>query len=216
MTEIEVIYLDVDHTLYSDDCGLWSAVTTRIQAYIEKQLGIESAESDALRHRFLKLYGTTLRGLQMEYEVDTEEYLEYVHDVPVEQLLEPDPALRKLLTALRPQVYYFTNAYRPYTERVLKQLGVLDLGFEIIDIQAMQFENKPLPGAYRRALEIAGDPPPASCVLVDDLLANLLPAAQLGMKTVLVSNSSNSTDGADHVISSMTDLFSALPELRLT
>jgi putative hydrolase of the HAD superfamily len=214
MTEIDVLYLDVDHTLYPDSCGLWSAVKARIEGYIENQVGLKGTEGKTLRHRFLQQYGTTLRGLQMEYEVDTEDYLDYVHDVPVEQLLEPDPALRELLLAVRPQIFYFTNAYRPYTERVLKQLGVLDLGFEIIDIRAMEFENKPLPGAYRRALQIAGNPSPDHCAIVDDLPANLLPADALGMETVLVSSQPDSIDGADHIIAKVTDLFTAMPNLR--
>jgi putative hydrolase of the HAD superfamily len=184
----EVLFLDVDDTLYPHSSGLWAAVRGRIQAYIENKIGILPGESEAIRQRFLQQYGTTLRGLQQEFEVEAGDYLKYVHDVPVEQLLEPDPVLRCMLQSLPMQIYYFTNAYRPYIERVLRRLDILDLEFEIIDIMAMEYENKPLPGAYRRALAIAGNPSPSACLLADDRLANLQPAATLGMHTVLVGN----------------------------
>jgi len=214
MTDPQVLFLDVDHTLYDESCGLWAAVRGRIQGYIELKLGLTPADSEALRTRFYRQYGTTLRGLQQEYEVDPQDYLRFVHDVPVDQLLRPDPALRSMLAALAPRTYYFTNAYRPYTERVLERLGLLDLGFEIIDILAMQFENKPLPGAYRRALEIAGEPDPGECVLVDDLPANLIPAAELGMRTVLVGQPRDGLNGRHLTIARITELLDTLPELR--
>lgn len=213
MNEPEVLFLDVDDTLYSRSCGLWATIRGRIQTYIENQMGIPPGESEALRQRFLQQYGTTLRGLQAEYEVEAGDYLKYVHDVPVERLLEPDPELRRMLQSLPLRVYYFTNAYRPYIERVLQRLGILDLEFEIIDILAMEYENKPLPGAYRRALSIAGDPPPASCVLVDDRLANLQPAAKLGMQTVLVGLHEQA-DGRHYMIPHIAELPGVLAGLK--
>ena len=209
-----VLFLDVDDTLYPHSCGLWAAVGDRIQSYLENRVGIPPGESEELRQRFLGMYGTTLRGLQTEFEVDVEEYLGYVHDVPIDQLLEPNPDLHAMLSAVEWSTYYFTNAYRPYTERVLDRLGILSLGFEIIDIRALEFENKPLPGAYRRALAIAGDPSPADCVLVDDRIANLLPAAELGMQTVLVGRNPEGAENSHCVIPDITDLLAVVPGLR--
>ncbi len=214
MSVPSILFLDVDDTLYPHSCGLWAAVGERIQSYLETRVGLPPSESKVLRLRFLGMYGTTLRGLQTELEVDTEDYLDYVHDVPIDQLLKPNPDLHAMLQEVQGKIYYFTNAYRPYTERVLDRLGILDLGFEIIDIRALDFENKPLPGAYRRALAIAGDPSPAGCVLVDDRPANLLPAAELGMQTVLVGQGPEGFENGHHVIPLITDLLTAVPGLR--
>ena len=43
-------------------------------------------EVDILRRNYFEQYGTTLRGLQIHHQVDTDEYLAYVHDLPLEKL----------------------------------------------------------------------------------------------------------------------------------
>ncbi|HOA21581.1 MAG TPA: HAD hydrolase-like protein, partial [Anaerolineaceae bacterium] len=46
---------------------------------------------------------------------------------------------------------------------------------------------KPEQEAYQIALELAGSPDPAAVMMVDDRFENLVTAASLGMRAVLVS-----------------------------
>jgi FMN phosphatase YigB (HAD superfamily) len=72
--------------------------------------------------------------------------------------------------------------------------------------------NKPKQAAYTRALAMAGETDPRACVLADDLPRNLVPAAGMGMTTVLVGPAQQ--DGAaDYRIERITDLTRALPGL---
>ena len=145
-----------------------------------------SGDSDLRRHYF-ETYGTTLRGLQKHHQVDTDDYLAYVHDLPLEEYIQPDPALHALLVSLPQRRFIFTNADAAHARRVMQVLGVADCFERIIDIRAIDFACKPELLAYKRALALAGDPAPQECVLLDDSPTNLAPARQLGFTTVMIN-----------------------------
>ncbi len=67
-------------------------------------------EIPAIRRHYFETYGTTLRGLQKHHQVDTDDYLAYVHDLPLEQYIQPNPALHDLLVSLPQRRFIFTNA----------------------------------------------------------------------------------------------------------
>jgi putative hydrolase of the HAD superfamily len=182
------IFFDLDETLYPPGIGVWEEIGRRINRYLLERIGIPKEEVDILRQKFFIKYGTTLSGLRAEYEVDPQEYLQFVHDIPLDRYLQPDIRLRQLLDALPQRKYIFSNADRPYILRVLSALGISDQFHGIVDIYATVFFCKPMEQAYRIALEAAGSPRPETCLYVDDLPRNLPPASRLGIKTVLVHN----------------------------
>ncbi len=192
---------DLDDTLYSSSTGLWDAIGERIHRYMVERLGLNPAEAPALRHRYFDAFGTTLNGLRHNFNIDPEDYLAFVHDLPLEQYLQPDPALNAMLARLPLTKAIFTNADAPHARRVLERLGVARHFKQIIDIHALAFVNKPEPGAYTRALELLSAQP-AECLFVEDSRRNLLPARALGMLTVLVGGQANSLapDGMDYAI----------------
>jgi putative hydrolase of the HAD superfamily len=193
------LFIDLDDTLYPPRRGIWQEISRRINVYLTDRMGIPAAAVDAERRRLFETYGTTLKGLQHERTVDPQEYFAFVHDIPLDQYLAEDPALREMLSRLPQKKYIFSNADSPYIKRVLAALGVRDLFDGIVDIYATGFSCKPLPAAYQAALRHAGQDTPAECWLVDDLPRNLIPASQLGMTTVLVAPEPRPA-GADHRI----------------
>jgi putative hydrolase of the HAD superfamily len=206
------LFLDLDDTLYPRTSGLWEAVGGRIQSYIEMKLNISTEDASHLRAQYLVQFGTTLNGLMRNHQIDPMEYLEYVHDVQVENLIPPDPELQTMLASITIPRIIFTNAYLDYAMRVLKQLGVSDLIDQIIDILTLDFSNKPDPDAYHRALALAGNPTSATCLLVDDRYPNLSAAAEFGMTTVLVGD--GVVEGkVDYTIEHIHDLTNAVPSL---
>ena len=177
-------------------------------------MGLPEESVDALRAHYLKTYGTTLRGLQHDYQIDADEYLAYVHDLPLNEYIQPDPGLRQMLLSLPLRRLIFTNADSNHARRVLATLELQDCFQGIIDVRAIGFLNKPDPLAYQRALDISGVADPKACVLLDDAAQNTEAARRLGFTTVLV-NQEPHNGVADYQIPFVRDLPNALPGLWL-
>jgi pyrimidine 5'-nucleotidase len=180
------VFFDLDDTLYPGSLGLWEAIRLRMHAYMQNLLGLPDDQLATLREHYLETYGTTLRGLQMNHLVDTEDFLAYVHDLPLRDYLKPDPTLRAMLLSLPKHRWIFTNSDDKHAGRVMEVLGVADCFKGIIDIHSIEFISKPNPQAYRHALRIAGEADPRKCVYLDDAVRNLQPAFDMGFFTVLV------------------------------
>jgi putative hydrolase of the HAD superfamily len=208
------IFFDLDDTLYPVEAGLWEAIRNRMSQYMAERMGLPAEQIDALRKHYLETYGTTLRGLQHNYHIDTDDYLAYVHDLPLEKYIHPDPVVRKMLLDLPLQRWIFTNADSHHAQRVLTVLELEGCFQGVIDVRAIGFLNKPDPKAYQRALEIAGASDPRACVLLDDAARNLEPARQMGFTTVLV-NPTYQNNSAQYHIHSLRELPKVLPELWL-
>lgn len=206
------LFFDLDDTLYPQSNGLWNAIRDRMHAYMAEIVAMPPEEIEALRQHYLVTYGTTLRGLQIHYQVDTDKYLDYVHDLPLDQFIFPDPKLGKLLASLPQRKVIFTNADIHHARRVLAVLQLGDCFEQIIDIRALGFTCKPDPSAYSLALKIAGVTDPQKCILFDDAPRNLAPAQAQGWYTVLVG-ASGADSSACQSISSLHELPHAMPQL---
>jgi len=200
-----VLFFDLDDTLYPNTNGLWEAIRLRMTDYLRDTLGFAPDEIQEIRQSYYENYGTTLRGLQTHHEVDEDDYLAYVHDLPLEEFISPDPRLRSMLESLPQKKWIFTNADADHAKRVLKVLGIEDCFSGIIDVRALDFLCKPDRKAYVRALDLAGEANPENCVLLDDSIRNLTPAHQAGYTTVLVG-STEQNQAADYTIESLKDL----------
>ncbi len=181
----DLIFFDLDDTLYPADSGLWQTMRARIGDYMHERLGIPREDIPRLREKFFREYGTTLRGLQHFYPIDTQDYLAYVHDVPLEKYIQPNPALRAALAALPLERWVLTNADAAHAHRVLRFLGIEDLFHGVVDTLAMHPYCKPQPEGFAIALQQVGRPA-AACILVDDLPTTTRAARALGFYTVLV------------------------------
>ena len=208
---IKYILFDLDDTLYSRETGLMAAIGQRIHQYMQERVGLDPARARDLRRHYLQTYGTTLKGLQVHYNVDTDDYLSYVHDVPLSDYLKPDEALDRVLTEIQAEKIIFTNATTEHARRVLSFLGVEHHFNCIIDLRATNYENKPRPGAYRCALDMLGARP-EECLMVEDSVRNLRPAKELGMVTVLVNGSGG--DGVDFAIDNVTQVGEVVRQIR--
>jgi putative hydrolase of the HAD superfamily len=170
-----------------------------------------------LRRHYYETYGTTMRGLQIHHQIDTDDYLAYVHDLPLHQFLHPDPRLRSLLTSLPQRRWIFTNADANHASRVIDVLGLAGCFDGVIDVRAIRFACKPELVAYQRALEQAGNPSAEESVLLDDSPANLAPAQGLGMTTVWVNHYGRpQPSAAAYSITSLLDLPQVMPGLWQT
>ncbi|MGQ0600237.1 MAG: pyrimidine 5'-nucleotidase [Anaerolineales bacterium] len=181
------LLFDLDETLYGPQTGLWNAIGERILSFMMERLRVTRVEAEALRLRYRKQYGVALNGLMAEYGVDPDDYLAYVHDLPLDQYLQPDVALNGMLARLPLPKAIFTNSDQAHATRVLTRLGIVRHFQKIIDIRALALVNKPKPEAYQRALRLLNTQP-HECVFIDDLPQNLTPAQQLGLITIHVGH----------------------------
>ncbi len=209
MMAFTTFFIDLDDTLYPSSSGLWKAIRQRIDLFVAKKLDLPAGEASALRQGLFREYGTTLRGLQAMYQVDEEEYLNFVHDVPLSSYIGPDPALRAMLLAYPQRKVIFTNAHTAHARRVTMTLGIDDCFERIIDIHAIQPYCKPMPEAFQAAFDLLGVDPRES-VLIDDTLANLVTAKTFGMRTVWITEKPPEP-AADNLIPFLCQLPSVLP-----
>ncbi len=206
------LFFDLDATLYPASNGLWEQIRLRIYKFMLEEIGIPEAEIPATRDKYWTTYGTTLEGLRIHHQVEPDDYLKFVHDLPLKDFLEPDPVLRDLLKTLPQDLWVFTNADRRHADRVLNELGISDLFSGIVDLLALDFLVKPNRKAYQTALKLAGVTDPERCVMFDDLVQNLIPAKELGFFTSLVGEN-DSTNQVDIQLQSIHEMKEKMPQL---
>jgi putative hydrolase of the HAD superfamily len=208
-----LLLFDLDETLYPTNTKLWDAISERMVQYMVDRMDLPADQVHPLRRSYFEKYGTTLRGLQIHHQVDSIEFLEYVHDLPLQEYLNPDPGLRNLLRSLPQRKWICTNANTGHARRVLKALEIDDCFEGIVDICAANFEPKPALSFYLTALTLSGEQDPSVCVLFDDLVRNLEPAKSLGLTTVLVRPGISCDPSANYILSKWQDLPEVFPLL---
>lgn len=178
--------IDLDETLYPSETQVWPEIAARMDRFMHERLHIPWETIPTMRDALYLQYGTTLRGLVNLYQVDEQEFVNFVHDVPVDVLLQPDPELREVLLRYPQRKLIFTNGDRAHATRVLQRLGLENCFDGIVDVLHISPYCKPMPEAFAAALRYAGDPNPRHCVFMDDSPRNLGPARELGIYTIQI------------------------------
>jgi len=193
------LFFDLDDTLYSQSCGLWPAIGKRIDLYIRNNFNIPEDQINSYRINLYKKYGTTLRGLKHIYGINEDDYLDFVHDVPLEDYINYDSRLRNILNSYSQDKWIFTNADDRHAKRVLNVLRISDCFTGIIDIKKISPYCKPQTEAYNIALNIVGLTNPKECVFIDDRDVNLDPAKEIGFYTILIDQNNTSNNHHTHI-----------------
>jgi len=183
---------DLDNTLYPHEADLFALIDVRMGDYIGGLLGVDPAAARAIQKGYFRDHGTTLAGLMAEHAVDPHDFLDFVHDVPMDRL-RPDPRVTDGIARLPGRRLVFTNGDARYAARVLDALGLTGLFETVYDIHRLAYRPKPHPAGYAdmcRTLGIAA----AESLFVEDMARNLIPAKALGMTTVWVNNGSELGD----------------------
>jgi putative hydrolase of the HAD superfamily len=204
------IFFDLDDTLYPPSSGLWEQISLRISHFMQEKLNLPKISIPAIREELYGTYGTTMRGLQARYNINTQDFLSFVHDVPISEILDPDPRIRRIINNCPLKKFIFTNADSIHAQNVLSALNLLDCFDDIIDIQSISPYCKPMPPAYEIACQISGEKYGKKCIMLDDKVENLFTAKQFGFYTILVGGT-GSIRKCDATIQTISDLPQALP-----
>lgn len=179
------VFFDLDDTLYPTSSGLWHAIKERMNLYMSDRMGFDPAEIPQLREKYYLQYGTTLRGLEANHEIDVEDFLYFVHNLPLGDYIQPNPKLCEIITALGTRNLVFTNADAAHAGRVLNALALEDCFEAIVDVNAVAPYCKPMPESFKIAMSMAGENKPGRCVMIDDLPRTTLAAREAGLFSIL-------------------------------
>jgi putative hydrolase of the HAD superfamily len=179
------LFFDLDDTLYPSSTGLWPAIKDRMNLYMIEQLGLPENDVPFLREQYFKMYGTTLRGLEERHNVNKQDFLAYVHDLSLTDYLRPNPMIREVIASLPTRNLIFTNADVSHVRRVLAILELEDLFETVVDVNAVSPYCKPMPESFAIAMDLADEPDPRKCVMIDDLPRTTRAALHVGMASLL-------------------------------
>ena len=207
---IKTLFFDLDDTLYPPTSGIWEAIGVRMEQYMVERVLIPSHSAAKERERLFHTHGTTMRGLVAEYGINDLDFLNYVHDIPINDFLSENVPLRKTLLQYPQRKVIFTNANTGHADRVLTALGIQDLFDQIIDIRSIKPWCKPQSEGFKIAFDLARIDDPTQCVMIDDAKRNLITAHEFGLFTIQVGTQSVE-EPVDAAILTLEELPKVLP-----
>ncbi len=197
--KLTTIFFDLDDTVYPSHTGLWKEIKNRIGLYMHQRMNISQEDVAPLREKYFLQYGTTMRGLQKHHSFNTDDFLAYVHDLPLKDYLTPNLILHDIIASLPTRNLIFTNANFNHADRVLTALGLRDLFETIIDVNMINPFCKPMPESFQVAMKIANESDASKCVMIDDINRNTKGASAVGLFSILYNEKFNDGDANAHL-----------------
>ncbi|KAG6039528.1 hypothetical protein E4U41_002498 [Claviceps citrina] len=185
-----VLFFDIDNCLYSRSTKVQDLMAELIDQYFAKHLELPFDEAVRLHKEYYTNYGLAIEGLVRHHQIDPLAYNTEVDDaLPLQDIIKPDPGLRKLLQDIdksKVKVWLFTNAYVTHAKRVVGLLGVEDMfdGLTFCDYSRTPLICKPHPDMYRKAMKEAGVGDVQDCYFVDDSYLNCTKAKDFGWTAI--------------------------------
>ncbi|WP_020655246.1 pyrimidine 5'-nucleotidase [Massilia niastensis] len=187
---------DLDNTLHDASHAIFPAISANMNVYIARVLGAggvpaSQAVVDAARLGYWKRYGATLLGMIRHHQVQAADFLRETHDIgPLDRMMRAERGLARLLRRLPGRKILLTNAPNHYSTEIVRRLKLHHHFSQHVAIEHMhvhgQLRPKPSKLMLRRLLRRHGVAA-RRCILVEDTLANLKSASQLGLRTVWVT-----------------------------
>lgn len=184
-----VWFFDLDDTLHDASHALAGEIDARMTAYVQRHLGVDVAEADAVRRTYWLRYGATMLGLIRNHGVDPHHFLRETHAIDIPALMRAERGLARVLRRLPGRKVLLTNAPAAYADVVMRGIDLHRHMPARYTIERMRvfgdFRPKPSTSMLRHLL--ARERVPAHrAVLVEDNRANLKAARAVGMLGVLV------------------------------
>ncbi|TFW27494.1 pyrimidine 5'-nucleotidase [Massilia horti] len=187
---------DLDNTLHDASHAIFPAISANMNTYIARVLGdgvtpASQEAVDAARLGYWKRYGATLLGMIRHHQVSAADFLRETHDVGLlADMVKAERGLARLLRRLPGRKILLTNGPTHYSSEVVRHLGLHRHFAHHIAIEDMTVHRhlrpKPSKLMLRRLLRRHQVAAPRA-ILVEDTLANLKAARQLGMRTAWVT-----------------------------
>ncbi len=137
-------------------------------------MSLSAEDANELHQRYYKDYGLAVSGLALHHKIDPLNFnLEVDDALPLDDVITPNPQLRKLLEDIdqsKVKLWLFTNAYITHAQRVVRLLGVEDMfeGVTYCDYSNMPLVCKPHTEMYEKAEMEAGAVSAGDCFFVGE------------------------------------------------
>jgi putative hydrolase of the HAD superfamily len=184
LTHVETWLFDLDNTLYPAESEYMALIEGRMTDFVERETGLPRDEARALQKKYYAEHGTTLAGLMAHHGMEPKAFLDEVHDVSMDRLI-PNLDLRDAIDRLPGRRLIFTNGSLGHAERVLGHLGLSHLFEDVFAIETADYVPKPALATFDKMAKRHAVHPPAAAFF-EDSEKNLVPAARMGMTTILV------------------------------
>ncbi|KAF2450932.1 pyrimidine 5-nucleotidase [Karstenula rhodostoma CBS 690.94] len=220
--EKPVFFFDIDNCLYPKSYKIQHMMSDLIDKYFQDHLALSQEEANDLHLKYYREYGLAIEGLVRHHKVDPLEYNAKVDDaLPLEDIIKPNPELRKLLEDIdtsKVRMWLFTNAYVTHGTKVVKLLEIDDLFEDMTycDYGSDKFYCKPHAEMFDKAMEQAGVKLNENCYFVDDSFINTKAAQERGWHTAHLLDPEDPeppTRAAKHQIRSLEELRDIFPHL---
>lgn len=186
-----IFFFDIDNCLYAKSKKVHDHMARLINTYFVSHLDCPPEEATRLHLQYYKDYGLAIEGLARHHEIDPLDFNREVDDaLPLDDLLAPDPELRKLLLSIdktKVKMWLFTNAHITHGSRVVKILGIDDLfeGITYCDYTERPLVPKPAPAMFDKAERESGCSSSTERYFVDDSWLNCKAAYERGWKNTV-------------------------------
>ncbi|GMI70013.1 XMP-specific phosphatase [Hibiscus trionum] len=219
------LLFDLDDTLYPSNTGIAQGVKKNIDDFLIEKCGFPATKASNVRVELFKTYGSTLAGLRaLGYDIDADDYHDFVHGRLPYDVIKPNPQLRKILRSITQRKIIFTNSDRVHAIKVMKRLGIEDCFDQIICFETLNpnlskskrpdefpVVLKPSTEAMKIALHVSGVDPRRTLFL-DDNVGNISAGKAMGLWTCLVGKTGK-TKEADYAIEEVRKLAEVMPEI---
>jgi len=152
--------------------------------YISNVLNVSKENADKIRMDYWQRYGSTLRGLQINHRIQTNDFLKKTHDLKkIESKIKPVRYIKKIMHSIREDKIVLTNAPKHYADFVLKKIGIFHHFKKIICIEDNFYIPKPNQNVFKSVKKL----PYEKFILIDDNKENLKQAFFCGFITLHLS-----------------------------
>ena len=182
---VETWVFDLDNTLYPHDADLWPQIDRQITSYVCGMFGLDGISARALQKYWYTRYGTTLKALMDEHQINPREFLDWAHNIDRSSLV-PNALLGAAIAALPGRKLILTNGDRSHAHLTMQQLGIHEHFEDVFGIEEAEFTPKPELRTYEKFLA-RHDVDPTRAAMFEDLEKNLRAPHALGMTTVLIT-----------------------------
>ena len=149
---VESWIFDLDNTLYPAGSPVWPQIDARITAFIAGMFGVDGLSARALQKYYYQRYGTTLRGLMIEHDLDPQIFLDFAHDID-RSALAADEALAISISKLPGRRFILTSGSHGHAMKTTAHLKIDHLFDGVFDIAAGDFIPKPDERTYQRFVD---------------------------------------------------------------
>ena len=197
---------DLDNTLHDARVHIFPSMHGQINAFLQRNFGVDEKGANEMRRNFWLRYGTTLRGLVRHHGTDPKHFLAETHVFPeLADMVVHENAVKHALGRLGGTKLVFSNAPRHYVAQVLDAIGLERYFDAVYTIEDTGYRGKPHAWGFHRLLR-KHNLDPHRCCMIDDILDNLRAAHRLGMSTVWVSPERRRVPYVNLRIASVTEL----------